>query len=137
MGRYLTPALTSGFGLFDTSLTQLARQYLGSDYIVDKDSVLYTGGEVSGHLWGIFATPIAPLNADSKTVLYSGRGTLQAGKGAGKIISETLGGKLLNYAEDFIIRQSGKELHPKVWDVASGIFAENAKGKIQIFLRNP
>jgi hypothetical protein len=132
--------LTSGFGLFNTSLTQLTRQAIGSDDVVDKCSGIYTAGKWGGHLWGLAFGPVASLNAGSKTVLYSGKGALQAakvGKGSGKILAETFGGRILNYANDLIVRFGGKGLPIKTWDIASGIFAANAKGRAQIFLRNP
>jgi RHS repeat-associated protein len=44
--------LTSCFGLFDTSLTQMARQYFGSDYVVGKGSLLYSAGGLTGDVVG-------------------------------------------------------------------------------------
>ena len=43
------------------------------------------------------------------------------------MLEDTIGGKLLN-------KLGGQGLPKGVWDVASGIFAANAKGTVKVFL---
>ena len=74
--------------------------YLHRDWgnIVDSCSGLYTAGQWAGHLWGTVALPASGFNAGASSVFYNGRGALEAaqlGKGAGKILSDTTGGKIL------------------------------------------
>jgi hypothetical protein len=60
--------LTSGFGLFDKSLTELAREALGSDDVVDKCAGVYTAGKVAGYAWGAAAGGAASARAAGWTV---------------------------------------------------------------------
>jgi hypothetical protein len=83
-------------------------------------------------LWSIAAGGAGSLNAGAKSVFYSGDGALKAaqfGKGSGKILADTLGGKVLNLIDTRVAR-----LPDPVWKAASAIFASNAKGTAQVFL---
>jgi hypothetical protein len=40
-------------------------------------------------------------------------------------------GKLLDVVDDYV------KLPRPIWDAASGVFAANAKGNVQVFLRDP
>jgi hypothetical protein len=73
------------------------------------------------------------LNGGAQSVFYSGEGALAAARMArsGTILGETIGGRVLN----LIDRQM--PLPRVVWDGASAIFAANARGEAQAFLRNP
>jgi len=51
------------------------------------------------------------------------------GKGPGKILADTLGGKLLNLIDRRLVR-----VPIPVWRAASAVFAANAKGTAQVFL---
>jgi hypothetical protein len=67
-------------------------------------------------------------------VLYSGEGALEAAraaKGAGRLLEDTLGGKLLNFID------KRYPIPDSVWTGAAGMFTANAKGNVQVFLRNP
>jgi RHS repeat-associated protein len=122
------------------SPTQAIRQIVGADDVVDPCSGWYKGGKWGAYAWETAAGGGGSLNAGSRTVLYSGKGALEAAqavKGSGMILAETIGGKGLNYLERQIVRLGGKGLPQKVWDAASGVFAANAKAEVQIFLRNP
>ena len=114
--------------------TNYLRESFGYNYAVNRNSWLYTGGEVSGIASCFALAGAGSLNAGSRTVLYSGRGALtaaNAGKGAGRILADTVGGRALNVIESRLIK-----LPQIVWDAASGVFAANAKGTVQIYLRN-
>jgi len=130
--------ITSLFGLTYLvgvpSMTEYIRQQNDFDSVVEKNSGAYCGGKLAGYLWGAAAVGAGSLNAGSQTVLYSGEGALNvalAEKGSGLILAETIGGKVLNYIDKNIYT-----LPQKVWDMASGIFAANAKDEVQIFLRD-
>ena len=121
-------------------ITDRIRKRYGLDSYVDKSSGLYKAGEIAGVGLGLAAGGVGSLNAGSRTVLYSGEGALEiarAGKGAGLLIEQTLGGRLLNGLEVLSRGLFRKELPQTVWDIASGVFAANAKGPVYIFLRNP
>ncbi len=78
------------------------------------------------------ALPGSAFNAGASSVFYNGRGALEAaqlGKGAGKILSDTTGGKILAAID------AHAALPEAVWGVASAFFALNAKGTVQVFLR--
>ena len=121
-------------------VTNRIRERLGLNDYVNKSSGLYKTGGVAGFGLGLAAGGAASLNAGGRTVLYSGPGALQAaqaGKGAGRILGETLRGRVLNGLQRLAKGITGNKLPQGVWDVASGIFTGNAKGTVQIFLRNP
>ena len=63
--------LTSGFGLFDTSLTELARRALGSNDFVNKCSGWYQGGGLAADVWGmaIGAGAVGKLSTQGGKVL--------------------------------------------------------------------
>jgi hypothetical protein len=76
---------------------------------------------------------VGSLNGAARSVFYSGKGALEAaraGKGAGRLLEDTLGGKVLNLIDKNYPIPEG------VWKAASGIFSMNAKGDAQVFLRN-
>jgi hypothetical protein len=86
-------------------------------------------------LWSIAAGGAGSLNGGANSVFYSGQGALRAaqvGKGSGKILADTLGGKVLNLIDTRLV-----ELPDPVWRIASAVFASNAKGTVQAFLRSP
>jgi len=73
------------------------------------------------------------FNAGAASTFYSGSYPLAyeaalAGKGSGMLITETLGGRAMVWL--------GVN-SDKAWRVASAIFAANATGTAQVFLRNP
>jgi RHS repeat-associated protein len=121
----------AGFGdglSFD--LTKLAREGLGWDDVVDKCSGSYNSGWWSGLAYSFALGGTGSLNGGARSVFYSGRGALEAaqlGKGGGIILSETLGGRAL----------TAMNAPQWAWKGASAIFAANAKGEIQVFLRSP
>lgn len=114
--------------------TNYIRESFGYNYAVDRSSGFYVGGEVAGIASSFALGGAGSLNAGSRTVLYSGRGALgaaNAGKGAGRTILDTVGGRALN-----VMESKGIRLPQSVWDAASGTFAANAKGTVEIYLRN-
>jgi RHS repeat-associated protein len=132
-------SLTNGFGLTHlvglSGLTEYIHRRTGSDDFIDRCSSSYNIGEWAGTLWSIAAGGAGSLNAGAKSVFYSGQGAREAallGKGSGKILADTLGGKFLNSIETRVVK-----LPSPVWEAASGIFAANAKGTAQVFLRAP
>ena len=126
-------------GFADTltfGLTSAARSGMGYGSQVDKCSGSYSGGKVAGFIHGLAMGGASLFNAGAHTVFYSGEGALEAarfGKGAGVILEETMGGRALTAVEQV----AGQSLPKGVWKTASGIFAANAKGEVQVFLRNP
>jgi RHS repeat-associated protein len=125
-------------GLGDTislGVTSWIRKKLEINDVIDECSWSYTTGKWAGWLHGIALGVVGSLNAGARTVLYSGEGALEAarlGKGAGMLLENTVGGKLLNF-----VNRNVFELPDSVWKVSSGIFASNAKGQVAAFLRNP
>ena len=120
--------------------TNYIRERLGVNAYVNKASGLYKAGAVAGFGLGLAAGGAGSFNAGSRTVLYSGKGALQAaqaGKGAGVILEETFGGRALSGLQNLAKELTGNKLPQGVWDVASGIFTGNAEGEVQIFLRSP
>ena len=78
---------------------------------------------------------MANLNGGAQSVFYSGQGGLaaaEAGKGSGMILADTIGGKILNYIDQQIVRLPGG-----FWKLPSGIFAANATESAAVFLRPP
>lgn len=72
--------LTSGFGLFDTSLTQMAREYLGSDGMVDKCSGSYAAGKWGAYAWGVTTAGAAAASALNNGIIINGTRVLQVHK---------------------------------------------------------
>ena len=123
-------------GFSDSMTFGLAKYARGEgNNAVNFCSGAYSGGWWTGFGYGFALGGVGSLNAGAKTVLYSGEGALeaaQAGKGAGLILGDTLGGRALNFINENIVT-----LPRTVWDNASRVFTANAKGEVQIFLRNP
>ncbi len=137
---YISDFFAGTGDMLSFGITNRVREWWGLNAYVNRTSGFYRTGEVAGFGLGIIAGGTSTLNAGSRTVLYSGEGALQAaraGKGVSIILEETLGGRLLNGLEALSKTITGNKLPQTVWDVASGIFAGNAKGEVQIFLRNP
>jgi hypothetical protein len=118
-------------------LTSLARDAMGLNGVVDKCSGIYKGGVGSGVALGIATGGVGSLNAGARSIFYSGgaealsaaRGLAAAG--GGRLLENTAGGTALNA----INRLIGNRMPGAVWDVASGIFAANARGSATIVLR--
>ena len=120
------------FGLYSTAN---ARKAMGIDGGVNQCSASYNGGKYAGYALGAATYGVGSLSAGYRSVFYSGSGSLEAaqlGKGSGKILADTLGGKALNWIDSTLHR-----LPDTVWREASRIFAANAKGEAQVFLRDP
>ncbi len=114
--------------------TNFIRESLGYNNVVDRTGGLYKFGGGAGIASSLALGGAGALNAGARTVLYSGEGALaaaNAGKGAGMTILDTFGGRALN-----VIESRGIKLPQMVWDAASGVFSANAKGTVQIYLRN-
>ena len=102
----LALAGTSDFstGLSDMisfGLTNQIRERLGLNDYVNKSSGLYKAGQVTGFGLDLGIGGAASLNAGGRAVVYSGEGALGIARGArvGKLIEQTLGGRLLNGLE--------------------------------------
>src|SRR4030095_8896508 len=111
------------------------RKKLEINDVIDECSWSYAVGKWAGWLHGLALGVGGSLNAGARTVLESGEGALDAarlGKGAGMLLEDTLGGKLLQF-----VNQNAFELPDSVWKVSSAIFSSNAKGQVVAFLRNP
>lgn len=52
------------------------------------------------------------------------------------MLEETFGGRALNVAQELVRRLGGEGLPDVVWEGASAIYAANAKGVAQAFIRN-
>jgi RHS repeat-associated protein len=126
---------SAGFGdSVSLGITRWIRQWIGLGNAVDQCSPSYSAGSWSGFIHGIALGGASLLNAGAKTVLYSGTGAreaAEAAKGAGKLLSDTPLGKILDVANDYV------KLPDSVWDAASAVFAANAKGNVPVFLTNP
>ena len=126
-----------GFGhIASFGLTDWINDQSGANSVVNSDSAVYKLGEGAAVVNGLFLGGASSLNAGSRAVFYSGRGALQAaraGKGAGLLLEDTLGGKALNALDSRL--PNGLPLG--VWKAASAIFALNTKGSVTAFLRNP
>jgi RHS repeat-associated protein len=127
---------TAGFGdIVSLGLTDYVRDKLGSNKAVDKCSFGYSAGWWTGMIHQLAFSGVGSFNGGAKTVLYSGKGALEearAAKDAGRLLEDTLGGQLLNFVNENIAK-----VPQDVWKGASSIFAANAKGDVQTFLRNP
>jgi hypothetical protein len=74
------------------------------------------------------------FHGGTRTVLYSGESALDAArvaKGTGRLIEDTLGGKVLNMIDQYV------PVPESVWKGASAVFSANAKGEVPVFLANP
>lgn len=131
----------AGFGdTISFGATRYIRNHIGFyDGTVNYDSASYTVGEVSGVAASVALGGAGSLNAGARSVFYSGKGALdaaRAGRGAGLLLENTAGGKVLNVV-DRLLAKRGMEMPQKVWDGASWVFARNAKLGSQAFLRSP
>jgi RHS repeat-associated protein len=140
--RALTAASNFFAGFGDGAsfgLTAKFRQWMGYDDVVDRDSIIYSGGKVMGVVASSATGGVGSLSAGAKSVFYSGEGALaaaRAGKGVGILMEKTLGGRVLNGANT-VLRAVGGKMPQRVWDNASAIYAANAKGAAQVYLRQP
>lgn len=132
---------SAGWGdMLSFNITSLIRDALGTNQEVRTCSWWYTGGEVFGFVNSLFLGGSGVFNGGARSVFYSGEGALKiamANKGLGIVLAETIGGRVLNFAERQLFRVFGKRLPNFVWKIASAFFAANAKGEVQVFLRNP
>jgi len=132
--------VSAGFGdALSFGVTGYVRKYTESDWTVDEGGGLYKASWWGGAAYNSALGVVGSLNAGARTVLYSGRSASGAlagceaaltGKGSGMILAETLGGKVLNAVDANVV-----SLPMQVWKIASGIFAANAKGEVQVFMR--
>jgi hypothetical protein len=77
---------------------------------------------------------VGSFSGGARTVLYSGENALdaaRAGKGAGRLLEDTLGGQLLKLIDSNLVT-----VPDAGWRAASATFAANAKGEVEVFLRN-
>jgi len=126
----------AGFGdVVSLGLTDYIRGKMGLNDVVDKCSTSYSVGWWAGMLHQLAFSGAGSFSGGARTVLYSGEDALEAAraaKGAGRLLEDTLGGKLLDLVNRHIVT-----LPDSVWKTASGIFAANAKGEVNVFLRTP
>jgi len=131
-------AFTSGLSVGISAVASAATFHLYDGGAAKHDPTFATArgfGDV-GVAAGTAAIPVGSLAAGAKTVFYSGQGALdaaRAGKGAGLLLEDTVGGKVLNALD----QRLANGLPTGVWKAASAIFAANAKGTVTAFLRNP
>ena len=107
---------------------------------IDYNSGSYHGGQVAGFVNSIALGPAGTLNGGTRAVFYSGQGALaaaRAGKAAGLLLEDTLGGKILNATDEVLRNRFGRGFPGGFWKGPSAIFALNAKGGVMAFLRNP
>lgn len=115
--------------------TRMIRQLYGIDDAVDYSSDWYRGGQAAGVAHGIALGVAGSFGGGARTVVYSGEGAFeaaQAGKGAGVLLSETIGGSILNSINTRIVT-----IPQFAWKVASAIFVLSASGRVVAILRNP
>jgi RHS repeat-associated protein len=128
--------IAAGFGdVMSLGLTDYLRGKMGLNDVIDKCSASYSIGWWAGMLHQLAFSGAGSFNGGARTVLYSGEDALEAArvaKGAGRLLEDTLGGQLLNFVNRRIVT-----LPDSVWKTASGIFASNAKGEVNVFLRTP
>jgi RHS repeat-associated protein len=126
----------AGFGdVVSLGLTNVVREDLDTNKFVDKCSIAYSAGWWTGMIHQLAFSGAGSFNGGVRTALYSGDGALEAaraGKGAARILEDTLGGQLLNFVNENIVK-----VPQDVWKATSSIFVANAKGDVQTFLRNP
>lgn len=107
---------------------------MGIGHVVDPCSGFYKSGEVAGFLHGLATGIAGALNGGARTVLYSGRQSREiaaAGKGAGIMLDDTLGGRILFGMNDHVA------VPDFFWRAASAVFSANAKGDVLAFVRYP
>ena len=125
----------AGFGdMLSFGITSYIRNELGVNSVVDQCSTAYSAGWWTGMLHQLAFSGVGAFHGGARTVLYSGEGALEAAraaKGSGRLLEDTLGGQLLK-----VIGENGVTLPDSVWKTASAIFASNAKGEVNVFLRN-
>jgi RHS repeat-associated protein len=125
----------AGFGDMVTfGVTNYIRTKMGLDYVVDKCSTSYSAGWWTGMFHQLAFSGVGSFHGGARTVFYSGDGALEAAratKGVGRLLEDTIGGKLLNMIDKkYPVPES-------VWKGVSAIFSLNAKGNAQAFLREP
>ncbi|HKA22652.1 MAG TPA: RHS repeat-associated core domain-containing protein, partial [Blastocatellia bacterium] len=125
----------AGFGdMLSFGITRYVRSELGVNNVVDQCSTAYSAGWWSGMLHQLAFSGVGAFHGGARTVLYSGEGALEAAraaKGAGRLLEDTLGGKLLNLVDKHY------PIPDTIWKGAAAIFSTNAKADVQVFLRNP
>jgi len=125
---------TAGFGdVVSLGLTDYLRGKIGINDVVDKCSTSYSVGWWAGMLHQLAFSGAGSFSGGARTVLYHGDGALEAAraaKGAGRLLEDTLGGKLLNFVDQRY------QIPDSVWKPVSRIFSANAKGDVRVFLRN-
>ena len=124
----------AGFGDMVTfGITNYIRERLGTNDAVDQCSTAYSAGWWTGMFHQLAFSGAGAFSGGARSVFYSGEGALEAaraGKGAGRLLEDTLGGKLLNFVDKRYPIPEG------VWNGVSRTFSLNAKGDAQVFLRN-
>ena len=116
-------------------LTKYVREFLGSNSVIDQCSFSYYAASWAGFFHGLAITGAGGLYGGAKTILWSGkgaRGAAEAARAGGKLLTDTPIGKVLDLVDEKVV-----ELPSGVWKAASAVFAANAKGEVQVFLRNP
>jgi hypothetical protein len=123
----------AGFGdSVSFGITRWIRRWMG--IMADECSWSYSAGSWTGVFQGIAMGGASLLNGGAKTVVYSGEGArelAEAAKGAGKLLSDTPLGKVLDVVNDSV------KLPDSVFAAASAVFAANAKGEVRAFLASP
>src|SRR5687768_4075163 len=87
-------------------LTDYTRQKMGINNVLDKCSLAYSAGWWTGLLHQIAFSGVGSFHGGAKTILYSGEGALdaaRAGKGAGRLLEDTIGGQLLKLIDRNIV----------------------------------
>jgi RHS repeat-associated protein len=134
---YVDVAANYAAGMGDAisfGITNYIRDRIGTNSVIDQCSWSYSAGSWTGFFHGIAMGGTSLLHGGAPTVLWSGTGTKQvanAAKGAGKLLTDTPLGKMLELVDDYV------RLPKPVWSAASAIFAANAKGEVQVFVKNP
>lgn len=124
-------------------LTNVARDVIGGNEVVNKCSGAYKWGLAGGTALGLATGGVGSLSAGvrgtSNAVFYSGgRSALNAARSfaagnGGRLLESTLGGRALNGIDTFL-RARGLGVPNGVWKLASGIFAGNARGPVTAVL---
>jgi len=125
--------VAAGFGdTISFGLTDWIRS-AGDNNVVDKCSFGYSAGKWAGYLHGVAFSGAGLLNGGARTVLWSGGETARnaARAAGGRLLEDTLGGKLLNLVNDNVLT-----VPKSVWEGASAVFSANAKGEVRVFLLN-
>ena len=124
--------ITSGLGIFDTSLTELAREAIddrfnfNSNATVNQCSLAYTAGKYGAYAWSVGVTWSGGLYGGANSVFWAGRGAHAAARTLGTTIDKTIIGGLLN----------GLKVENRlIWSAASATFALNAKNGTKAVIR--